>query len=81
MFNTTFIEIIPNNILLKKKTSDYYESTIALNNLTDNNILFKVFNNKKTTYSSTPNYGFISPKGTITIDIKRLERVYMNKNI
>jgi len=75
MLTSNFIEIIPNQILLKKKISDYLESTITLNNITNSNILFKVFNNKKTTYSSTPNYGFISPKGTITIDIKRLERV------
>ena len=75
MLNSKYIDIIPDNILLRNTTSDYYESTITLNNLTDNNVLFKVFNNKKTTYSSTPNYGFISPRGTIVIEIKRLERV------
>lgn len=75
MNSCNFIEIIPNCILLKKTTNDYYESSITLNNLIEQNVLFKVFNNKKTTYSSTPNYGFISPRGSIVIDIKRLERV------
>lgn len=75
MNTTKYIDIIPNSIFLKKTTTDYYESTITLNNMIDQNVLFKVFNNKKTTYSSTPNYGFIRPKGSIVIDIKRLERV------
>jgi len=75
MISTNYIDIIPNNIILKNKNNDYHEATITLNNLTDSNVLFKVYNNKKTTYSSTPNIGFISPRGTIIIDVKRLERV------
>ncbi len=77
MNSSSILEIIPNFIFLKKTTTDYYESSITLNNLIDKNVLFKVFNNKKTTYSSTPNYGFVSPKGSIVIDIKRLERVFI----
>lgn len=75
MSQPNYIDIIPSQILLTKTPNDYYQSRITLNNLTDKFVLFKVFNNKKTTYSSTPNYGFLSPRGDILVEIKRLERV------
>lgn len=73
--STSYLEINPNQIILSKTSTDYYESKIELKNLTNKYVLFKVFNNKKTTYSSTPNYGFLTPGGSINIEIKRLERV------
>lgn len=81
MNTNNYIEIIPNGIFLRKTSTEYYESTISLNNLLDQNVIFKVFNNKKTSYSSTPNYGYIPPMGTIVINIKRLERVFLYLNL
>ena len=75
MSSLNYLEVIPQQIILNKLSNDHYESKISLKNETEKNVLFKVFNNKKTTYSSTPNYGFITPKGSISIDIKRLEKV------
>jgi hypothetical protein len=69
------VEIFPNplNLTITKNTT-YLESKLNLRNLTNNYIIFKVFNNNGKIYSAKPSKSFIPPKETKSIQIKRFTK-------
>ena len=69
------VEIFPNplNLTITKNTT-YLESKLNLKNLTNNYIIFKVFNNNGKIYSAKPSKSFIPPKETKSIQIKRFTK-------
>ena len=48
-------------VITKQKSTNYYESKLNLSNLTDNYIVFKIYNNQHTLYSAKPSTSFIKP--------------------
>ena len=58
-------------VITKQKSTNYYESKLNLSNLTDNYIVFKIYNNQHTLYSAKPSTSFIKPKETAHVLIKR----------
>ena len=72
--NPKYIETIPDKAIFKKSSDlNKYYSTVMLNNLTDNFIIFQIFLNKQTSYSVIPSVGYIEPEGSNTICIKHIE--------
>ena len=73
------VEIYPDPLILVQSTnSDYLESKLNFHNLTSEYVIFKLFNNKKSLYTTKPSTSFIPPKDTVSILIKRFKR---EKNI
>jgi hypothetical protein len=76
-----YLDVHPNKIILSRAfNQSFYESKITLTNTTNRYIVFKVYINKSTQYSSNPSTGFIKPSDNIIITIKRVEKVTFLKN-
>ena len=58
-------------ILIKQRNSNFYESQLNLTNLTNEYVIFKLYNNQQIIYSAKPSTSFIRPKETTNILIKR----------
>ena len=72
-----YVEVHPNKIILSRAfNQSFYEAKVTLTNTTSSYIVFKVYINKSTQYSSNPSTGFIKPSENITVTIKRIEKVY-----
>ena len=61
-------------ILTKQRNSNYYESKLNLSNLTNEYIVFKLYNNNQILYSAKPSPSFIRPKETANVLIKRFAK-------
>jgi hypothetical protein len=73
-----YLDVHPNKIILSRPfNQSFYESKLTLTNITDKYIVFKVYINKSTQYSSNPSTGFIKPGDNIVITIKRVEKVIL----
>ena len=69
------VEIFPNPLnLTPTKSTQYIESKLNIKNLTNNYVIFKVFNNNTTIYSAKPSKSFIPPKERKDIYIKRFTK-------
>ena len=69
------VEIFPNPLnLTPTKSTQYIESKLNIKNLTNNYVIFKVFNNNTTIYSAKPAKSFIPPKERKDIYIKRFTK-------
>lgn len=76
-----YVDVHPNKIILSRNFSQqFYESKITLTNKTNSFVVFKVYINKTTQYSSNPSTGYIKPEGSISIAIKRIEKVFCLKS-
>ncbi len=72
-----YIEVLPDKIILSRQFNQtFYEAKLSLTNLLDSYVVFKVYINKSSQYSSNPSTGFIKPKDSVNINIKRLEKVF-----
>jgi len=77
MDNKKYIEVFPNKILLRKQLgASFFESKMTLTNLIDKYVLFKVYINKSSQYSANPSTGYIKPGENMTINVKRVEKVF-----
>lgn len=69
------VEVFPDPlILIQSKNSNYIESQLNFRNLTNEYIIFKIFNNQQSLYSVKPHISFIPPKETTTVSIKRFKK-------
>ena len=62
-------------VITQSNNSNYFESILNLTNLTDDYIVFKIYNNKRELYSAKPSTSFIPPKETAKVAIKRFKKV------
>ena len=75
------VEIFPNPLkLIPSKNSPYLESKLNLKNLTNNYVIFKIFNSNSKIYSAKPSKSFIPPKESKNINIKRFTKEEMSSN-
>ena len=73
------VEIYPEPLILfQSPNSDYLESKLYFHNLTNEYIIFKLYNNQQSLYKAKPSTSFIPPKETVNVLIKRFKR---EKNI
>ena len=73
------VEIFPNPLILTpNKDTSYIESKINIKNLTNNYVIFRIFNNNTTIYSCKPSKSFIAPKETKDIHVKRFTKEETN---
>ena len=69
------VEIFPNPLnLTPAKNTPYIESKLNIKNLTNNYVIFKVFNSNTTIYSAKPSKSFIPPKERKDVYIKRFSK-------
>ena len=58
-------------VLIKQKNSNFFESKLNLTNLTNDYVVFKIYNNQHSLYKAKPSNSFIKPKETAHVLIKR----------
>ena len=69
------VEVFPDPLILTQlNNGNYMESSLNLRNLTNEYIIFKIFNNQRSLYSAKPSTSFISPMDTTKISIKRFNK-------
>ena len=69
------VEVFPNQLnLTPTKNTPYIESKLNIKNLTNNYVIFKIYNNNINIYSCKPSKSFIPPKETKDIYIKRFTK-------
>jgi len=74
-YNNNYVEVFPSPLILtQSNNSNYLESKLNLRNLTNEYILFKIFNNQRSLYSAKPSTSFIPPMETTSIKIKRFKK-------
>ena len=57
------VEVFPNQLnLTPTKNTPYIESKLNIKNLTNNYVIFKIYNNNINIYSCKPSKSFIPPK-------------------
>ena len=61
-------------IITKQRNSNYYESKLNLTNLTNDYVLFKIYNNQHSLYSAKPSASYIPPKETAHVLIQRFSK-------
>jgi hypothetical protein len=54
--------------------SNYYESKLNLTNLTNEYVIFKLFNNQRSLYNAKPSTSFLPPKENAKVSIKRFKK-------
>lgn len=70
--DSNFVEVFPDPLVLTySNQSNHLESKINLRNLTNEYIIFKIYNNQRLLYSAKPSTSFISPMQSTNITIKR----------
>jgi hypothetical protein len=83
--NYKYLDVFPEKIYLKKiLEQSYHEGRVTLTNITDKFVIYKVYINQNSIYSVNPSTSFIPPRGTVTVFIKRLNKVisyYIYNNI
>lgn len=74
-YKTNIVEIYPDPlILIQSNNLNYLESKINVRNLTNEYIIFKIFNNQRSLYSAKPSTSFIPPMETTSIIVKRFKK-------
>ena len=74
-YKINIVEIYPDPlILIQSSNLNYLESKLNVHNLTNEYIIFKVFNNQRSLYSAKPSTSFIPPMETTSITIKRFKK-------
>ena len=69
------VEIFPNSLeLTPSKEKSFIESKLNIKNLTNNYVIFKIYNSKQNLYSVKPSKSFIPPKETKNISVKRFTK-------
>lgn len=73
--SSKIVSVYPDPLILtKQRNSNYYESKLNLLNLTNEYIIFKLYNNQQILYSAKPSTSFIPPKETTNVLIKRFAK-------
>ena len=83
-FEKNIVEIYPNPLILTQSNNlNYLESKLNIHNLTNEYIIFKIYNNQRLLYSAKPSTSFIPPMETTNVIIKRYKKdnvVIQNEN-
>lgn len=73
--STKLVTVYPTPlVLIKQKNFNFFESKLNLTNLTNDYVLFKIYNNQHSLYNAKPSNSFIKPKETAHVLIKRFSK-------
>ena len=73
--NSKIVLVYPSPLVItKKRNSNYYESKLNLSNLSNDYVIFKIYNNQHALYSAKPSTSYIAPKDKAHVLIKRFSR-------
>ena len=73
--NSKIVLVYPSPLVItKQRNSNYYESKLNLSNLSDDYVLFKIYNNQHALYSAKPSTSYIAPKDKAHVLIKRFSK-------
>ena len=68
------VEVFPEPlVLISSKISNQLESNLNIKNLTNDYIIFKIYNNQQFKYTVKPSTSFISPMEMKTVSVKRFK--------
>lgn len=69
------VEVFPDPLIISQNSkSNYLESQLNLSNLTNEFVIFKIYNNQRELYSAKPSTSFIGPKEKTIVTIKRFKK-------
>jgi hypothetical protein len=72
---SNIVSVFPDPLIISQSSSsNYLESKLNLRNLTNDYVIFKLFNNQHSLYSAKPSTSFIPPKESAEIAIKRFKK-------
>jgi len=72
--NTNLVEVFPDPLVLNpSKVSNQLESNINIKNLTNDYVIFKIYNNQQFKYTVKPSTSFIPPMETAIVSVKRFK--------
>ena len=72
---SNIVSVYPDPLIISQSSSsNFLESKLNLKNLTNDYVIFKLFNNQHSLYSAKPSTSFIPPKETAEIAIKRFKK-------
>ena len=61
--SSNIVSVYPDPLIItQSRNSNYLESQLNLSNLTNEYIIFKIYNNQHDLYSANPSTSFIHPK-------------------
>ncbi len=73
--NSKIVLVYPSPLVItKQRNSNYYESKLNLSNLSNEYVLFKIYNNQHALYSAKPSTSYIAPKDKANVLIKRFSK-------
>ena len=73
--NSKIVLVYPSPLIItKQRNSNYYESKLNLSNLSNEYVLFKIYNNQHALYSAKPSTSYIAPKDKANVLIKRFSK-------
>ena len=73
--STSIVSVFPDPLVItQSKNSNIFESKLNLTNLTNDYVVFKIYNNQHSLYSAKPSTSYIPPKETTNVAIKRFKK-------
>ena len=72
---SSIVSVFPDPLVITQSNdSNVLESKLNLTNLTNDFVVFKIYNNQHSLYSAKPSSSFIPPKETVNVSIKRFKK-------
>ena len=72
---SSIVSVFPDPLVItQSNNSNVLESKLNLTNLTNDFVVFKIYNNQHSLYSAKPSSSFIPPKETTNVSIKRFKK-------
>ena len=72
---SSIVSVFPDPLVITQSNdSNVLESKLNLTNLTNDFVVFKIYNNQHSLYSAKPSASFIPPKETTNVSIKRFKK-------
>ena len=72
---SSIVSVFPDPLVItQSNNSNVLESKLNLTNLTNDFVVFKIYNNQHSLYSAKPSSSFIPPKETANVSIKRFKK-------
>ncbi len=73
--NSNLASVFPDPLVMtQSNNANHCESLLSISNLTNEYLIFKIYNNQHSLYSAKPSTSFVPPKGNVKVKIKRYKK-------